>query len=37
MFLLVTSEVLRLLVNTLTDDGKYSRHNIKNFPQQIGM
>ena len=34
--ILVTSEMLRLFVDTLTDDAKYSRHNIENFPEQIG-
>ena len=35
--LLVTSEMLALLLNTLTADGKYFRHNSDNFPQQIQM
>ena len=31
---LVWSEILRLFVNTLTADKKYSRCNVHNFPQQ---
>ena len=32
---LVWSEILRLLVNTLTADDKYSRSNMQNLPQQF--
>ena len=32
---LVWSEVLRLFVNTLTADNKYSRCNVHNFAQQV--
>ena len=32
---LVLSYILRLLVNTLTTDDKYSRPNMQNFPQQL--
>ena len=32
---LVWSEILRLFVNTLTDDKKYSRCNVHNFAQQV--
>ena len=35
MSALVTSEIFRLLVNTLTPDGKYSRRNIQIFWQQL--
>ena len=35
MLLLVTSEMVRLFVNTLTTNEKYSRHNRENFRQQI--
>ena len=31
MSALVTSEIFRLFVNTLTPDDKYSRHNIQIF------
>ena len=34
---LVWSEILRLFVNTLTADNKYSRCNVHNFPQQVQM
>ena len=32
---LVWSEILRLFVNTLTPDNKYSRCNVHNFAQQV--
>ena len=32
---LVTSEIFRLFVNTLTPDVKYSRRNMQNFWQQL--
>ena len=32
---LVWSEILRLFVNTLTADNKYSRCNVHNFPQKV--
>ena len=32
---LVSSEILRLFVNTLTADNKYSRCNVDNFVQQV--
>ena len=32
---LVWSEILRLFVNTLTADNKYSRCNMQDFPQQV--
>ena len=32
---LVWSEILRLFVNTLTADNKYSRCNVENFAQQV--
>ena len=32
---LVNSEILRLFVNTLTGDGKYSRSNMQNLQQQF--
>ena len=32
---LVWSEILRLFVNTLTGDNKYSRCNVHNFAQQV--
>ena len=35
MFALVTSEIFRLFVNTLTNDVKYSRRNMKILWQQI--
>ena len=35
--LLVRSEILRLFVNTMTADEKYSRHNRENLPQRIQM
>ena len=35
MSALVTSEILRLFVNTLTPDDKYSRRNIKIFWQKF--
>ena len=35
MSALVTSEIFRLFVNTLTTDDKYSRRNIKIFWQQL--
>ena len=35
MFALVTSEIFRLFVNTLTPDDKYSRRNILIFWQQL--
>ena len=34
-YALVWSEILRLLVNTLTADNKYSRCNVHNFAQQV--
>ena len=35
MSALVLSEILRLFVNTLTADDKYSSKNIQNLPQQF--
>ena len=35
IFALVTSEILRLFLNTLTPDDMYSRRNIQIFWQQI--
>ena len=35
MSALVTSEIFRLFVNTLTPDDKYSRRNMKTFWQQL--
>ena len=35
MSALVTSEIFRLFLNTLTPDDKYSRHNIQIFWQQF--
>ena len=35
MSALVTSEIFRLFVNTLTPDVKYSRRNMQNFWQQL--
>ena len=35
MFALVTSEIFRLFVNTLTPDDKYSRRNMQIFWQQL--
>ena len=35
MFALVTSEIFRLFVNTLSPDDKYSRRNIQIFWQQL--
>ena len=35
MSALVTSEIFRLFVNTLTPDVKYSRRNMKIFWQQL--
>ena len=35
MSALVTSEIFRLFVNTLTPDDKYSRRNIQIFLQQL--
>ena len=35
MSALVCSEILRLFVNTLTADNKYSRCNVHNFAQQV--
>ena len=35
MSALVTSQIFRLFVNTLTPDDKYSRRNIKIFWQQL--
>ena len=32
---LVSSEILRLFVSTLTADDRYIRFNMQNFPQQI--
>ena len=32
---LVWSEILRLFVNSLTADNKYSRCNVQNFAQQV--
>ena len=37
MSALVTSQILRLIVNTLTPDDKYSRRNIKIFWRQLQM
>ena len=37
MLLLVASEILRLLVNMLTANDKYSPRNMDNFPQQMQM
>ena len=34
-FALVTSEIFRLFVNTLTPDDKYSRRNMQIFWQQL--
>ena len=34
---LVWSEILRLFVNTLNADNKYSRCNVHNFTQQVQM
>ena len=35
MSALVTSEIFRLFVNTLTPDDKYSRRNMQTFWQQV--
>ena len=35
MSALVTSEIFRLFVNTLTPDDKYSRRNMETFRQQV--
>ena len=35
MSALVTSQIFRLFVNTLTPDDKYSRHNIQIFWQEL--
>ena len=35
MSALVTSQIFRLFVNTLTPDDKYSRHYIQTFWQQV--
>ena len=35
MSALVTSEIFRLFVNTLTPDEKYSRRNMQIFRQQL--
>ena len=35
MSAIVWSEILRLFVNTLTADNKYSRCNVHNFEQQV--
>ena len=35
MSALVWSEILRLFVNTLTADNKYSRCKVDNFAQQV--
>ena len=35
MSALVTSEIFRLFVNTLTPDGKYSHRNMQIFWQQL--
>ena len=35
--LLARSEILKLVVNTLTADGKYSHHIRENLPQPIQM
>ena len=35
MSALVTSEIFRLFVNTLTPDDKYSRRNMQTFRQQV--
>ena len=32
---LVWSQILRLFVNSLTTGDKYSRRNMRNFPQQV--
>ena len=37
MSTLVTSEIFRLFLNTLTPDDKYSRPNMQNFWQQVQM
>ena len=37
MSALVTSEIFRLFVNTLTPDDKYSRRNMQIFSQQLQM
>ena len=37
MSLLVISKILKLFVNTLTADHKYSLRNSRNLPQQIPM
>ena len=37
MSTLVTSEIFRLFLNTLTPDDKYSRQNIETFWQQVQM
>ena len=35
MSALVTSEIFRLFVNTLTPDDKYSRHHMQIFWEQL--
>ena len=35
MSALVTSQIFRLFVNTLTPDDKYSRRNMQTFWQQV--
>ena len=35
MFALVTSQIFRLIVDTLTPDVKYSRRNMQIFWQQL--
>ena len=35
MSALVISEILRVFVNTLTADDKYSHRNMHNFPQEL--
>ena len=35
MSALVTSEIFRLFLNTLTADDKYSRRNMQTFCQQV--
>ena len=35
MYALVWSDILRLFVNTLTADNKYSRRNVHNFEEEV--
>ena len=37
MFFLVRPEVLRLYLNPLSADARYSHHNLRNLPQPIQM